>query len=86
MKESELEGAQDFLDEHKSKDSFDAMIYAVEKISEIEDKISISFIVDKESPLRNQLINAFKYDKPIEINISIDIDEGERFIEEEEDE
>jgi hypothetical protein len=71
MKESELEGQQDFLDDH-SPETIEGHLFAFEQISEIEEKISVSFSIGRENPLWEQLLEAFKENKPIQLNIKVD--------------
>jgi len=71
MKDSELEGQQDFLDDH-SPERIEANVFAFEQISEIEDKVSVSFYVERSNKLFDKLLNAFKHNNPIEISVFVD--------------
>jgi hypothetical protein len=67
-KEDQLEGQQDFLDDH-SPEKIEGHLFAFEQISEIEDKISVSFIIGKDNPLLNKLLDAFKQGYPVELTV-----------------
>jgi hypothetical protein len=50
-------------------ENFEAKLFAFEKISEIEDKVSFSICINRDNPLWEQMIEAFKEDKEIQIKI-----------------